>query len=80
MAAAYVGGAALEATFLEVFAVLHDTAKNVGSKAHMFKPILKHLESKLDRLLPMIKDIKLLSQQLDSQKRKHWVCRRNEKG
>ncbi|XP_030965341.1 uncharacterized protein LOC115986451 [Quercus lobata] len=65
MAAAYVGGAALEATFLEVFAVLHDTVKNVGSKAHMFKPILKHLESTLDRLLPMIKDIKLLSQQLD---------------
>ena len=33
MAAAYVGGAALEATFLEVFAVLHDAVKNVGSKA-----------------------------------------------
>ncbi|KAK7850694.1 mitogen-activated protein kinase kinase kinase 5 [Quercus suber] len=65
MAAAYVGGAALEETFLEVFAVLHDTVKNVGSKAHMFKPILRHLESTLDRLLPMIKDIKLLSQQLD---------------
>ncbi|KAK9990572.1 hypothetical protein SO802_025557 [Lithocarpus litseifolius] len=72
MAAAYVGGAALEATFLEVFAVLHDTVKNVGSKAHMFKPILKHLESTLDRLLPMIKDIKLLSQQLDCPEEETW--------
>ena len=52
MAAAFVGGAG----FGEGFAVLHDTVKDVVSKACMFKPILKHLESTLDRLAPTVNE------------------------
>ena len=60
MAETLVGVAALRATFGEVFAVLRDTIKDVVHKVRMFKPILKRLESKLDRLAPIIKDVKQL--------------------
>ena len=65
MAAAFVGGAALGAAFGEGFAVLHDTVKDVVSKARMFKPILKRLESTLNRLAPTVNEITQLSEQLD---------------
>nr|XP_023894852.1 probable disease resistance protein At5g66900 [Quercus suber] len=65
MAAAFVGGAALGAAFGEGFAVLHDTVKDVVSKARMFKPILKRLESTLDRLVPTVNEIRRLSEQLE---------------
>ena len=65
MAAAFVGGAALGAAFGEGFAVLHDTVRDVVSKARMFKPILKRLESTLDRLAPTVNEITQLSEQLD---------------
>ena len=65
MAAAFVGGAALGAAFGEGFAVLHVTVKDVVSKARMFKPILKHLESTLDRLAPTVNEITQTSEQLD---------------
>ena len=64
MAAAFVGGAALGAAFREGFAVLHVTVKDVVSKARMFKPILKHLESTLDRLAPTVNEITQSSEQL----------------
>ena len=60
-----IRGATLGEAFAEVIAVLYDTVKNVGNKDCSFKPHIQNLESTLDRLLPMIKDIKLLSQQLD---------------
>ncbi|KAK4584481.1 hypothetical protein RGQ29_022278 [Quercus rubra] len=60
-----VAGAALGAAFGEGFAVLHDTVKNVVSKARMFKPILKRLESTLDRLVPTVNEIRRLSEQLE---------------
>ncbi len=59
--------AALGAAFGEVFAVLHDTVKNVGSKILMFKSILKSLESNLDLLAPVVEDIRLLNKILDRQ-------------
>ena len=65
MAAAFVGVAALGTAFGEGFAVLHDTVKDVVSKARMFKPILKRLESTLDRLAPTVNEITQLSEQLD---------------
>ncbi|XP_075655805.1 putative disease resistance protein At5g66900 [Castanea sativa] len=65
MAAAFVGGAALGAAFGEGFTVLHVTVKDVVSKARMFKPILKHLESTLDRLAPTVNEITQPSEQLD---------------
>ncbi|KAK7817943.1 putative disease resistance protein [Quercus suber] len=65
MAAAFVGGAALGAAFGEGFAVLHVTVKDVVSKARMFKPILKRLESTLNRLAPTVNEITQLSEQLD---------------
>jgi ABC-type uncharacterized transport system fused permease/ATPase subunit len=67
MAAVFVRGAALGAAFGEVFAVLHDTVKNVGSKIPMFKSILKSLESNLDLLAPVVEDIRLLNKILDRQ-------------
>ena len=55
-------GAALGAVFGEVFAVLHDAVKEVGSKALMFRPILKSLESQLGILAPLVEDIRRLSE------------------
>jgi hypothetical protein len=57
MAVAVFGGAVLGAAFGEVFAVLHDTVKNVGSKALVFKSELKSLKSTLDLLAPVVKEI-----------------------
>ncbi|KAK7853481.1 hypothetical protein CFP56_035846, partial [Quercus suber] len=45
------------------FVVLHVTVKDVVSKARMFKPILKHLESTLDRLAPTVNEITQSSEQ-----------------
>ncbi|KAK7860109.1 hypothetical protein CFP56_042116 [Quercus suber] len=45
--------AALGAAFGEVFAVLRETVKDVVRKVHMFKLILKRLESTLNHLTPM---------------------------
>ena len=61
-------GAALGAAFGEVFAVFHDAVKEVGSKALMFKPILKSLESRLGSLAPLVEDIGRLSEQLELRK------------
>ncbi|XP_065621330.1 probable disease resistance protein At5g66900 isoform X2 [Quercus suber] len=61
-------GAALGAVFGEVFAVFHDSVKEVGSKALMFKPILKSLESQLGILAPLVEDIRQLSEQLELRK------------
>ena len=54
MAVAVVGGTALGAAFVEGFADFRVVVKNVVDKALMFKPILKRLESKLDRLEPIM--------------------------
>ncbi|KAM4117999.1 hypothetical protein ACB094_02G167500 [Castanea mollissima] len=61
-------GAALGLVFQEVVAVLHDAVKEVGSKALMFEPILKSLESQLGSLAPLVEDIRQLSEQLDLRK------------
>ena len=53
--ASLVGGAALEAVFGEVFNVLYDTVKSVGSYGLMFKPILKSLQFNLNLLAPVLK-------------------------
>ena len=53
--ASLVGGVALEAVFGEVFNVLYDTVKSVGSNALMFKPILKSLQFNLNLLAPLLK-------------------------
>ena len=62
--AVFVGGAVLGAAFGEVFAVLHDTVKNVGSKVLMFKSVLKSLESNLDLLAPVVEEISRLNREL----------------
>ena len=56
--AVFVGGAVLGAAFGEVFAVLHDTVKNVGSNGLMF-------ESNLDLLAPVVEEISRLNRELD---------------
>uniref|UniRef100_A0A2N9FYX2 RPW8 domain-containing protein n=1 Tax=Fagus sylvatica TaxID=28930 RepID=A0A2N9FYX2_FAGSY len=58
-----VGGAALGAVFGAVFAVLHDTVKNVGSKVCEFKSVLTSLESKLDLLAPVVEEISRLNRE-----------------
>lgn len=65
MAATFVGGTAFGVAFGEVFAVLHDTIKEVVGKVHNFKPILENLESMLNNLAPMVDEIRQLSEQLD---------------
>jgi hypothetical protein len=45
--------------------VLHDSVKEVVSKARMFKPVLKRLNSTLDRIAPIVNDIEQLNKQLD---------------
>ena len=60
--ASLVGGAALGAVFGEVFNVLHDTVKSVGSDALMFKPILKSVKFNLDLLDPVVKEITRLNE------------------
>ncbi|XP_023902129.1 probable disease resistance protein At5g66900 isoform X2 [Quercus suber] len=51
------GGAFPEATFGEVFKVLHDTVKNVGSKVLMFKSFFKNFEFNLYLLAPVVEEI-----------------------
>ncbi|KAK7858526.1 hypothetical protein CFP56_012238 [Quercus suber] len=65
MVATFVGGAVLGAAFGQGFAVLHDTVKDVVSKARMFKLILKHLKSTLDCLAPTFNEITQSNEQLD---------------
>ena len=63
--ASLVRGAALGAVFGEVFNVLHDTVKCVGSDALMFKPILKSLQFNLNLLAPVVEEIRQLNKKLD---------------
>ncbi|KAM3681653.1 hypothetical protein ACJW30_12G015800 [Castanea mollissima] len=63
--ASLVGGAALGGVFGEVFNVLHDTVKSIGSNALKFKPILKKLKFNLDLLDPVVKEITQLNKILD---------------
>ncbi|KAL4594434.1 hypothetical protein ACB092_12G020600 [Castanea dentata] len=63
--ASLVGGAALAAVFGEVFNVLHDTVKCVGSDALMYKPILKSLQFNLNLLAPVVEEIRQLNKKLD---------------
>ena len=58
MAGSFVGGAFLEAKLGEVFGVLHDTVKNVGSKVLTFKCFFKNFESNLDLLAPVVEEVK----------------------
>ncbi|KAK7848849.1 putative disease resistance protein, partial [Quercus suber] len=53
------------AGFGQVFTLLRDAVKDVVSKARQIKPILKRLESTLDRLAPTVTDIERLNQQLN---------------
>ena len=57
-------GAALGAALGEGFADFRVVVKYVVDRARMFKPILKHLESTLDRLAPTVIEIGRLSEQL----------------
>ncbi|XP_075653174.1 putative disease resistance protein At5g66900 isoform X1 [Castanea sativa] len=65
-----VGGATLGEAFAEVFAVLYDTVKKVGNKDCSFNPCIKNLEFTLDRLLPIVKDIKRSINQIDLPEKK----------
>ena len=65
MAATFVGGTAFGVAFGEVFAVLHDTIKELVGKVRKFKPILENLESTLNNLAPTVDEIRQLSEQLD---------------
>ena len=56
--ASLVGGAVLGAVFVEVFNVLYDTVKSVGSYALLFKPILKSLQFNLNLLAPVVEEIR----------------------
>ncbi|KAK7818241.1 putative disease resistance protein [Quercus suber] len=57
-------GAALGVAFGGGFADFRVVVKNVVDRARMFKPILKRLESTLDRLAPTVIEIGRLSEQL----------------
>ncbi|KAF3944226.1 hypothetical protein CMV_029281 [Castanea mollissima] len=57
-------GAALGAAFGEGFADFRVVVKYVVDRARLFKPILKRLESTLDRLVPAVDEIGRLSEQL----------------
>ncbi|XP_030975194.1 probable disease resistance protein At5g66900 [Quercus lobata] len=65
-----IRGATLGEAFAEVIAVLYDTVKNVGNKDCSFKPHIQNLESTLDRLLPIVKDIKRSINQIDFPEKK----------
>ncbi|KAK7860955.1 protein da1-related 5 [Quercus suber] len=56
--------AALGAAFGEGFADFRVVVKYVVDRARMFRPVLKHLESTLDRLAPTVIEIGRLSEQL----------------
>ena len=61
MAAAFVAGNAVGAAFGEVFAILHDTVKNVVGQAIAFKSYLEDLKSTLDGVAPVVREIRELS-------------------
>ena len=60
-----VAGSLLGAGFGQVFALLRETVNNVVSEARQFEPILKRLESTLDRLATTVTDIEQLNQLLN---------------
>ena len=55
-------GGVVGAAFGEGFAILHDTVKHVVGQIIMFKSELKRLESTLDGVAPMVREIEELSQ------------------
>nr|POE67357.1 protein da1-related 5 [Quercus suber] len=61
MAAASVAGNVVGAAFGEVFAILHDTVKNVVGQAIVFKSNLEDLKSTLDGVAPLVREIRELS-------------------
>ena len=58
-------GGVVGAAFGEGFAILHDTVKHVVGQIIMFKSELKRLESTLDGVAPMVREIEELSQALN---------------
>ena len=60
-----IAGSLLGAGFGQVFALLRETVKDVVSEARQFEPILKRLESTLDRLATTVTDIEQLNQLLN---------------
>ncbi|GMY10724.1 probable disease resistance protein At5g66900 [Fagus crenata] len=64
MAVELVTGGVVGAAFGEVFALLHETVKNVISQALMFKSTLERLKSTLDGLAPVVEEIRQLSKTL----------------
>ena len=78
--ASLVGGAALGAVLGEVFNVLHDTVKCVGSDALMFKPILKSLQFNLNLLATVVEEIRQLNKKLDHTEEETELERRYEEG
>nr|XP_023894780.1 probable disease resistance protein At5g66900 [Quercus suber] len=58
-------GGVVGAAFGEGFAILHDTVKHVAGQIIMFKSELKRLESTLDGVAPMVREIEELSQALN---------------
>ena len=60
-----IAGSLLVAGFGQVFALLRETVKDVVSEARQFEPILKRLESTLDRLATTVTDIEQLNQLLN---------------
>ncbi len=64
-----VGDAALGAVFGLGFTMLYDAVKDVRSKVVKFKSILEILESTLDNLAPVVRDINQLNEKLDKNKK-----------
>ncbi|XP_075635607.1 putative disease resistance protein At5g66900 [Castanea sativa] len=69
MAVALVTGSVVGGAFGEGFAILHETVKNVVGQAIMFKSILEDLESTLERITPVVQEIRQLSLALDRPER-----------
>ena len=69
MAVALVTGSVVGGAFGEGFAILHETVKNVVGQAIMFKSILEDLESTLERIAPVVQEIRQLSLALDRPER-----------
>ncbi|XP_030923967.1 probable disease resistance protein At5g66900 [Quercus lobata] len=69
MAVELVTGAVVGGAFGEGFAILHETVKTVVGQAIMFKSILEDLESTLERIAPVVQEIRQLSLALDRPER-----------
>nr|XP_023887465.1 probable disease resistance protein At5g66900 [Quercus suber]POE67358.1 putative disease resistance protein [Quercus suber] len=69
MAVALVTGSVVGGAFGEGFAILHETVKNVVGQAIMFKSLLEDLESTLERIAPVVQEIRQLSLALDRPER-----------